>query len=81
MKLGPALLFEFLEESLGVDTGEVEKETPLFSSGLMDSASLVELIMFVELEGGVRFDPDDITLDNLDSIDRILAFVAAKNGV
>lgn len=80
MKLGPNELREFIEESLGVDVAEVENDSPLFSSGVIDSASLVELIVFVEAEGGVKFDPDDVTLDNLDSIDQILAFVAAKNG-
>ena len=80
MKLESGSLREFLDESLGVDVGEIENDSPLFSSGLIDSASLVELIVFVETEGGVKFDPDDVTLDNLDSINQILAFVAAKNG-
>lgn len=80
MRLGADSLREFIEESLGVDVSEIENDTALFSSGLIDSASLVELIVFVESEGRVKFDPDDVTLDNLDSIDQILAFVAAKNG-
>lgn len=80
MTLGANSLREFIEENLGVDVSEIENDSPLFSSGLIDSASLVELIVFVESEAGVKFDPDDVTLDNLDSIDQILAFVAAKNG-
>jgi len=80
MKLGPDPLREFIGENLGVDVGDIEDDTPLFSSGLIDSASLVELIVFVESQGNVKFDPDDVTLDNLDSIAQILTFVSAKNG-
>jgi acyl carrier protein len=39
---------------------------------------MVDLIMFVEDAAGFRLHPTDITLDNLDSIARILAFVEAR---
>jgi acyl carrier protein len=77
MTLGKELLLNFVEDRLGVDALAVDEDTPLFSSGMIDSASMVDLIVFVESEGGVRFGPDDVTLDNLDSIGRILNFVAA----
>lgn len=75
MALSRDALLKFVEEKLGVDTAEVDESTPLFSSGMIDSASMVDLIVFVESEGDVKFSPDDITLDNLDSIGRILHFV------
>jgi acyl carrier protein len=69
-------LLQFMEHKLGVDTSQVDEETPLFSSGIVDSTGMVELILFVESAAEVKFSPDDITLDNLDSIGRILTFVA-----
>ena len=33
---------------------------------------------FIEKEGGVRLNPTDVSLDNLDSIERILRFVEAR---
>jgi acyl carrier protein len=76
MTLSKDGLLQFMENKLGVDTSLVDADTPLFSSGIIDSTGMVELIVFVESTSAVKFSPDDITLDNLDSIRRILNFVA-----
>jgi len=76
MTLNKDGLLQFMEKKLGVDTSQVDADTPLFSSGIIDSTGMVELIVFVESAAEVKFSPDDITLDNLDSIGRILNFVA-----
>lgn len=68
-------LTEFLNSELGVDTSDVDDSTPLFSSGVIDSFSLVSLIMFLENKCEFRMKPLDVNLDNLDSIERILDFV------
>lgn len=68
----------YLGERMGLDTASIEEETPLFSSNLLDSFSMVDLIMFIEKEGGVTLNPADVSLDNLDSIARILRFVEAR---
>lgn len=73
------VLLDFLENELGVDISEVNPDTPLFSSGLVDSFALVTLMMHLEKLGGFRINPTDVTLDNLDSIDRIIAFTARAN--
>ncbi|MGD0945901.1 MAG: phosphopantetheine-binding protein [Candidatus Binatia bacterium] len=78
MVLSKELLLQFMEAALGVDTTDVDEHTELFSSGIIDSAAMVELIQFVESDGNVTFGPDDLTLDHLDSIDRILSFVAGR---
>ncbi|HEX7408170.1 MAG TPA: acyl carrier protein [Candidatus Binatia bacterium] len=70
-------LLNFIQEKLGVELTAVDDETPLFSSGIIDSASMVDLIVFVESEGNIRFTPDEITLENLDSVDRILKFISS----
>jgi acyl carrier protein len=71
-------LKNYLGERMGLDTTSLADETPLFSSNLLDSFSMVDLIMFIEKESAVRLDPTDVSLDNLDSIERILRFVAAR---
>lgn len=68
-------LIEFLESEAGVDTDDISDDSALFSSGVVDSFALVTLMMHLETIGGFRIDPTDVTLDNLDSINRILAFV------
>ena len=65
---------DFLEAELGVDLSGVGNADPLFSSGIVDSFALVTLMMHLEQQGGFRINPGDVTLDNFDTIDRIIAF-------
>lgn len=65
-------------EKYGLKAGSFDRTTMLFSSNLLDSFSMVDLIMFLEKETGVRLSPADVNLDNLDSIDRILDFLAKQ---
>lgn len=68
----------YLGDRMGIDRGTLAEDTPLFSSNLLDSFSMVDLIMFIEKESGVRLEPTDVSLDNLDSIGRILKFVDGR---
>lgn len=68
-------LREILEADLGCDLDGIDSETLLFSSGVVDSFALVTLMMRLEQEARMRISPVDVTLENFDSIARILAFV------
>ncbi|BCS31975.1 hypothetical protein TBR22_A11790 [Luteitalea sp. TBR-22] len=80
MSLTDDALIEFLREDLGVDTTGVTPQTPLFSSGLIDSFSLVTLLGHIEQTCGFRVGPTDVNLDNFDSIERIRAYIASMAG-
>jgi len=69
---------DYLSNRLGVDVAELRDDSPLFSSSLVDSFSLVELITFIESAAGIRIDAWDVTLENFDSIQRILDYVRTK---
>ena len=49
----------------------IKDDTELFSSGLIDSLNVMELVSLVEGEIGQMIPPADIVLDNFDSIERI----------
>ena len=66
-------LVDFTKDRSGVS--DFDAETPLFSGGLMDSMAVLELTAFVQRKTGVAFPASEVTLDNLDSVSRILAFV------
>ena len=78
MSLDRDSLLKYLETSAGVPVADIEDETLLFSNGILDSFSMMDLIMFIENEGGFRIQPDEVTFENLDSIERILRFSDAK---
>ena len=69
-------LTSYMQDDLGVDMGDIEPGTPLFSSGLIDSFAMVSLITYIEDRCSLRMNADDVNLDNLDSIERILDYVA-----
>ena len=70
---------EFLEEELAVDVDNLDADSPLFSSGIVDSFALVALMTFLEDEGDIRVSPSEVNLDNMDSISRILNYLGTKN--
>jgi len=76
MNLDATLLFSFLSDDIGIDTSGIGEETLLFSSGVIDSFALINLITFIEEQAGIRVSPADVNLDNLDSVSRILAYVS-----
>lgn len=65
-----------LDRDLGIDTAGIDGSTPLFSGGVLNSFTLVALMTLLEKRAGVKIRPMDLTLDNFDSIDRILAYLA-----
>ena len=68
-------LIEFVRDTLGVENAT--SETKLFSTGLLDSVSMVNLIAFMEQSIGMVVRPEDVTLDNFDTPRRILHFSQA----
>lgn len=73
-------LKQVLENDIGIDTKDIEADTLLFSSGIVDSFALVSLMTFLEKEGKFRVNPADVNLDNMDSIERILAYSQRASG-
>jgi len=73
-------LRQYLGRTLGIDTRELHDDTELFSSGLVDALSVLELVSFIEHYSGVSITPDAVTLANFDSLARIERFVAELQG-
>ena len=78
MRLTEDSIKQFMSDSLAIDTAPINAQTPLFSEGIIDSFALVTLLTFVEESCGIRVRPDEVTLENFDSIERILAFAQAR---
>lgn len=78
MALTRQSLTRYLVEKQGVDAHALAEEPLLFTSGLLDSFTMVDLILFIEEEGGFKMRAAEVNLDNLDSITRILAYADAR---
>ena len=69
----------FIVESflLGHDSGFDNSES-LLESGIIDSTGIMHVVAFLEETFGVAIEDDDLVADNLDSVERIAAFVERK---
>ncbi len=56
----------------------LDSDTPLLSSGLVDSLSLISLIDVLELEYGVSIPTEEISADNFDTPAQMLAFLTRQ---
>ena len=60
------------------DPKALEDRTSLLDHGIIDSTGVLEVIMFIESTFGVTVEDSEMLPENLDSIERIAAFVARK---
>lgn len=72
--LAPVKTF-VLDELLGEDM-DLAPDEEIFSSGLLDSLSVVQLMQFLEERFTITISPGDVTLDDFDTLERIGALVA-----
>lgn len=69
------LLTEFVDEE---ETGQLSEDTPLLSSGIIDSISALQLVEFLEDHFKFKFEAHEVDQDNLDTINLIADFVQQK---
>ena len=64
-----------LKDHLGLDTADLSGDDLLFSSGRLDSLNSLRLLMALEEEFGISISPLDVSLEDVDSIDKITATI------
>jgi acyl carrier protein len=62
----------------GASPDELDDDVSLLQSGIIDSTGVLELILHLEQQHGVSIDATELRPENLDSINRLLAFLARK---
>ena len=60
----------------GADT--LPNDDSFLESGIVDSTGVLEIVMFVEQRFGIKVKDEELIPDNLDSIDKVAAFVTRK---
>ncbi|MUH36574.1 acyl carrier protein [Zobellia amurskyensis] len=50
----------------------------LLGSGLVDSIGMVQLVLFIETEAGIKVSPEEMTIENFMTINHMLRFIASK---
>lgn len=65
----------------GLDPSGLKDDVSLERSHIVDSARVLELILFLEETFGMEVTNDDATPDNFDTVNAIVGYVAGKTGV
>ena len=67
----------FLAEVFFVDG--LDADASFLEEGIIDSTGMLELVMFIESTYGVKIADDEFVPENLDSLNRVAAFIERKN--
>ena len=68
-------LARFVQARLPSPDASIGEETPLLSSDLIDSFTLIELVVYVQTTFGVTIPPARLTLQDFDTLGRISRLV------
>lgn len=62
------------------EASRLADNSSLLDSGVVDSTGMLEIIAFLEGELGIQVSDRDLVPENLDSIERIAAYVERRRG-
>lgn len=63
----------FVTTVLEGDSSDLDRDTPLLKTGLLNSMTVIMLVDFVETEFGITLGPEQLMLDRLENIGVIAA--------
>jgi D-alanine--poly(phosphoribitol) ligase subunit 2 len=67
-----------LDEYLPQAGEELDEESPLVSSGIIDSISILQVVEFLESTFDFEFEPHEVDQDNLETVKAMTSFVQHK---
>jgi acyl carrier protein len=79
MELTAKDIVRYMSDDLAIED-PIDAQTPLFSSSMLDSFQMMSVVEFIEKRCGFRVGADDITLENFDTVERMLAYASGRVG-
>ena len=71
------ILKEFMFEN---PQAELTDDQPLLADGIIDSLGIFTLIAFIEKDFGLKIAPEDVILDNFQSVNAIANLIRSRQG-
>ncbi|MEL7158819.1 MAG: phosphopantetheine-binding protein [Actinomycetota bacterium] len=69
---------KFVQEEVAVAGIEVVGETDLLLTGAVDSLGVIRITQWLEDDAGIEVDPADVTLENFQTVDRMIAYAIGQ---
>jgi acyl carrier protein len=70
-----AALIDFIMSDVALDEGQIDGDTDLLLTGLVDSLGVVLIVEWIETELGRTIDPADVVLENFQTVDAMMEFL------
>ncbi len=71
-------LTNYLQQELNQTQVALTLNTALIEAGLIDSLSIFKLILFMEEQFAIKIQPEDITVENFETISALTALLKSK---
>ena len=68
-------LMKFVSDELLSGRIECKEDDDLLADGMVDSVGIMRLVMFVETDLGVKIPPEDLTVENLRTVNVLSEFL------
>jgi len=73
-----AAVSRFVAEEFNLSPEDYATDTPLFSSGLLDSFAFAVIVMFIEQHFGIGIVTDELGETTFDTVDDIARYVSTR---
>ena len=70
-----------IADTLGADASDLAPDELIPASGLIDSAGLLELVAWFEATYSFKIPPDELTIDNLGTLQGMAAYLRRCKGL
>ncbi len=71
-------LATYLKQNAGDQTGVLDGNTPLLDEWFTSSMEVINMVLFLEKQFGIKMRDSDISAQNFDTLDTLSDFVLAK---
>ena len=71
-------LKQYIVETFMYGEGDIQDDTSLFGSNIIDSLGFMKLIAFVEKEFDVALDMSEVSMENFDTLDEMVKTISNK---
>lgn len=74
-----SLINDYISRELTTKPGlNLKNDTPLFDSGILNSLSLIKLVLFLEQQFGVVVPAEELVPENFKTIDAMCSYLQSK---
>lgn len=76
-------LKEFIRSNflMGAELTDFSPDDSFLEKGIIDSTGVLELVDFIEHNYNIKIQDEDMVPDNLDSLNRLIAFIKSKSTI